>query len=107
MECLPELPAGHKWAGMLKEGIDIIDPWQSRFQKMIYQPSDSNSLVNNFVPCFYEEPDKSLFTGTDRGGIGLSLSICSAVHSFRYGLIGLDQLIISALCINSVGYCIT
>ncbi|WP_295121129.1 hybrid sensor histidine kinase/response regulator transcription factor [uncultured Chitinophaga sp.] len=58
------------WIGTIKGGINVIDPQKSQFQTISRDPFDKNSLVYNFVSCFYENGDE-LYVGTDGGGFSI------------------------------------
>lgn len=60
---------GRIWIGTLRGGIDIIDPQRSRFKTVRHDPSNNNSLVNNFVSAFCEDGDRNIWIGTDGGGL--------------------------------------
>jgi signal transduction histidine kinase/ligand-binding sensor domain-containing protein/DNA-binding response OmpR family regulator len=58
-----------KWIGTLRGGINIIDLQKNKFKTIVHDPSDGNSLINNFVLSFCEETDGNLWIGTDGGGL--------------------------------------
>lgn len=58
-----------KWIGTLRGGINIIDPGRRNFATVSKDPLNPNSLINDFVLCFEEEPSGKIWIGTDGGGL--------------------------------------
>ena len=58
-----------KWIGTLRGGVNIIEPQQNGFKKVIYQSSDKNSTVENFILSFCEDDNHNVWVGTDGAGL--------------------------------------
>lgn len=59
------------WIGTIKGGVNIMDIQKSRFETIVHNRLDKNSLINNFVSSFYEGNDKRIWIGTDGGGLSI------------------------------------
>ncbi len=59
-----------KWITTLRGGVNIVDSrQQNRFRTISHNPSNPNSLVNNFSRSFCEDEIKNLWIGTSEGGL--------------------------------------
>lgn len=60
---------GRMWIGTLRGGINIIEPGNNFFEKVIYHPSSENNLVDNFILSFCEDKNNNVWIGTDGAGL--------------------------------------
>ncbi|TKK65340.1 response regulator [Ilyomonas limi] len=58
-----------KWIGTLRGGVNVIEPQQNKFEKVIYQPVDNTSAVENFILSFCEDEKHNVWIGTDGAGL--------------------------------------
>jgi ligand-binding sensor domain-containing protein/signal transduction histidine kinase/AraC-like DNA-binding protein len=58
-----------KWIATLKGGINIIDYKTHPFNTITHDPTNKNSLINNFTRSFCEDADKNIWIGTAGGGL--------------------------------------
>lgn len=60
---------GGKWIGTLRGGVNIIQPRRSSFQHIVYNASERNDLVENFILSFSEDEKNNVWIGTDGAGL--------------------------------------
>lgn len=60
---------GRKWIGTLRGGVNIIEPGNSFFDKVIYHSAGENNLADNFILSFCEDKNKAVWIGTDGAGL--------------------------------------
>ncbi len=58
-----------KWIGTLRGGINIIEPYDLPFKKVVYNTPGSTNLVDNFILSFCEDGNKNVWIGTDGAGL--------------------------------------
>jgi len=91
-----------KWIGTLRGGINIIDPGKRNFATVSKDPLDPNSLINDFVLCFEEEPSGNIWIGTDGGGLSCWNRATNTFSNFRHvpGIAGSlsNDFVTSILC---------
>ena len=57
---------GEIWIGSWGGGINILDPANSRFNYLLNNPANENSLADNYLRCILEVDDQ-IYIGTERG----------------------------------------
>ncbi len=60
---------GRKWIGTLRGGINIIEPADVPFGKVVYDAPGDNNLVDNFILSFCEDEKNNVWIGTDGAGL--------------------------------------
>lgn len=58
-----------KWIGTLRGGINIIEPRNTSFKTITYDPPGPKNIVNNFILSFCEDADRNVWIGTDGAGL--------------------------------------
>ena len=58
-----------KWIGTLRGGVNIVEPQQHKFRKIIYKSSDISNPVENFILSFCEDDNHNVWIGTDGAGL--------------------------------------
>lgn len=59
---------GRIWVGT-KQGTGFFDPVSLEFQRLIQQPEEASSLLDNRVECLFEDPSGDIWVGMIRGGL--------------------------------------
>lgn len=97
---------GRKWIGTLRAGINVVDPKKSRFKTIARNPRTANSLINDFVLSFAEEPSGNLWIGTDGGGLSIwdrkNNNFENYVHQ-NGNAASLSSNFVTNICIDSYG----
>lgn len=62
-------PDDRKWIGTLRGGVNVIDPHDLLFKKVVYNSSGNINLVDNFILSFCEQDNQHIWIGTDGAGL--------------------------------------
>lgn len=84
VDALYEDASQRMWIGTLRGGINIVDYKKNRFLTVSHNPTNNNSLIDDFVLSFCEEPSGNIWVGTDGNGLSCWNRTGNSFDNYRH-----------------------
>ncbi|MFH1005744.1 MAG: two-component regulator propeller domain-containing protein [Bacteroidota bacterium] len=81
VNCIMQDSKGYMWFGT-QDGLNRFNGYEMTVFK--HNPSDSNSISNNYVECLYEDKKGNIWIGTRGGGLNVFNSLLNIFTRFQY-----------------------
>ncbi|MGV3766252.1 MAG: two-component regulator propeller domain-containing protein [Chitinophagaceae bacterium] len=76
---------GRIWMGSLKGGLNVLDPFRTRFRSVVLKRPGSNEVpANNFTSSFCEDAEGNIWIGSEGGGLTKWNRAKQAVTHYRH-----------------------